>query len=88
MAKGKRSDRRAEKLAEAKAKRDELARLIEAEQNPARKERGRRELEAIDRRIARAESKKFVSIPVLIAIVQAILWLIQYFQTGFVASWW
>lgn len=72
-----------DRLANLRAKRDELAALVESAPEGVKKERGRMKLAEIDRRIARWESKKFIPPFVLAAILQLIVAAIQWWLSSY-----
>ncbi len=75
---GARKQRHLETL---RAKRDELAARIAAEPDPARKAKAAARLAEIDARIDALSRRKFIPIPVILAIIEAISLLIQWLQS-------
>lgn len=79
MAKRPKTDR----LANLRAKRDELAALVNAAPEGPKKERGRIKLQEIDRRLAKVDGKKFIPPFVLSALLALIVAAIQWWLSSF-----
>lgn len=79
MAKRIKTDR----LANLRAKRDELAALIDKEPAGLKRDRGLEKLADIDRRLARLERKKFIPPFVLSALLALIVAAIQWWLSSF-----
>ena len=76
------NQRKARHLDTLRAKRDELAALIAAEPDPARKAKAAARLAEIDARIDALSRRKMIPIPVILAIIQAIALLLQWLQSS------
>lgn len=63
------------------ARRDELAARIAAEPDPTRKAKAAARLAEIDARIDALSRRKFIPLPVILAIIEAISLLIQWLQS-------
>lgn len=72
-----------DRLAHLRAKRDELAALVDAAPAGPKKERGRMKLAEIDRRLAKLDGKKFIPPFVLAAILQLIVAALQWWLSSF-----
>lgn len=75
-----------DRLANLRAKRDELATLIDREPAGPKKEAGQMKLAEIDRRIAKLDKKKVIPPFVLAAVLQLILAALQWWLSSFVYS--
>lgn len=73
--------RKARHLDTLRTRRDELAARIAAEPDPARKAKAETRLAEIDARIDALSRRKFIPLPVILALIEAISLLIQWLQS-------